>query len=64
MKLVTACPDKAGCYFYTVRLGETLKGIAAYFGVGLDAILAMNPTIANPDFVEAGQTIRIPPPTR
>ncbi len=64
MTLVKACSDRANCYLYTVRRGENLKRIALFFGVSIDAILAMNPTITNPDYVQAGQTIRIPPPTR
>ncbi|MFC4728142.1 glycoside hydrolase family protein [Coralloluteibacterium thermophilus] len=47
---------------YTVRPGDTLSGIAAAHGVTLQALLAANPEIANPDLIQVGQVIRIPAP--
>jgi LysM repeat protein len=53
---------------YTVRAGDTLAKIAARFGVSVQAILAANPQIANPDRIYVGQRLVIPtggsrPPT-
>ena len=44
----------------TVRSGDTLSGIAARNNVGLDALLAANPQIRNPDLIYPGQTVRLP----
>ncbi len=43
-----------------VERGDTLSGIAARHGVGLDALLAANPQIANPDRINIGQRINLP----
>jgi LysM repeat protein len=45
---------------YTVRQGDTLAKIAARFGVSVNAILAANPQITNPDRIFVGQRITIP----
>ncbi|MBJ6981807.1 LysM peptidoglycan-binding domain-containing protein [Luteimonas sp. MC1572] len=44
----------------TVRNGDTLTGIAARNGVSLDAVLAANPQIRDPDLIHPGQLVRIP----
>lgn len=44
---------------YTIVYGDTLSGIAARFGVSVEAIAAAN-GIANPDLIYAGDTIVIP----
>ena len=44
---------------YTIVWGDTLSGIAARFGVSVDALVAAN-GIANPDLIYAGDTIVIP----
>jgi LysM repeat protein len=46
---------------YVVRAGDTLSGIAQAQGVtgGWRALAQMNPTIANPDVIFVGQTIRL-----
>jgi LysM repeat protein len=44
---------------HVVQPGETLSALAATFGVSLDALLAVN-SIANPNFVVAGETLQIP----
>lgn len=51
---------------YIVQPGDTMFAIAQRFGVGLAALLAANPEIANPDLIFPGQVVRIPllPPTR
>ena len=45
---------------YTVQSGDTLSQIAASNGVTLQEILDANPSITNPDEIQAGQTITIP----
>lgn len=44
----------------TVRSGDTLSGIAARHGVGLDALIAANPQIGNPNLIHPGQTVHVP----
>jgi len=72
MKLLTPCPDMAGCYLYTVRgadangstVADTLEGIAAFFGDDVAAIRAMNSALATSTAVYSGETLRLPPPTK
>jgi LysM repeat protein len=45
-----------------VQKGDTLTSIAKMFGVTVAQLLAAN-KIRNPDHVEAGQQLTIPPPT-
>ncbi|MGE0134968.1 MAG: LysM peptidoglycan-binding domain-containing protein [Dehalococcoidia bacterium] len=45
---------------YAVQPGDILSRIAARFGVSIQAIIAAN-GIANPDFIQVGQVLRIPP---
>jgi LysM repeat protein len=47
---------------YRVEAGESLRIIATRFKVTIDAILAANPKITDPSYVQAGDTILIPPP--
>ncbi len=55
-------PDPcAGCKTYVVQSGDTLGRVARRFGVSLDALLAVNPGIADPNFILRGDTILIPP---
>lgn len=51
---------------YVVQPGDTLSAIARRFGVGLAALLSVNPEVADPDLIFPGQVIRIPlfPPGR
>jgi LysM repeat protein len=46
---------------YTVQRGDSLKQIAARYGVSLASIMAIN-TIPNPDSLRVGQVLQIPPP--
>lgn len=46
---------------YTVVAGDTLFFIAQRFGVTLEALLAANPQITNPDVIFPGQVICLPP---
>jgi hypothetical protein len=62
--VLTPCPDRAGCYIYTVRVGDNLFSIAHWFGIPLDTIYAWNPQYSTNVGLRAGQLIRMPPPTR
>lgn len=45
---------------YVVQTGDTLSAIASRFGVGLSALVAANPQIADPNLIFAGQIVSIP----
>jgi len=47
---------------FVVRKGDTLGKIAAAVGISLAALLALNPSIDNPNVVREGQTITVPKP--
>ena len=55
----TPAPRPAGGD-YTVRSGDTLSGIAQRNGVSLQALIAANPQIANPNLIHPGQTVHVP----
>lgn len=54
-------PPCPGGFLYTVQPGDTLFFIAQRFGVSLQALLAANPQIVNPNLIFPGQQICIPP---
>ena len=45
---------------YTVKSGDTMYQISRAFQVSLDSLIAANPQISNPDFIQVGQVINIP----
>ncbi|MGW2398495.1 LysM peptidoglycan-binding domain-containing protein [Kitasatospora sp. NPDC001664] len=45
---------------WRVSKGQTLGGIAALLGVSVGAIVALNPSITNPDRINEGQTLKVP----
>lgn len=45
---------------YTVKKGDTLTSIAKKYGTTVQALLAANPQITNPNLIKVGQVIRIP----
>jgi LysM repeat protein len=45
---------------YRVQRGDTLGEIARDHGVSLEALLAVNPQISNPDRIRVGQTVNLP----
>lgn len=53
-------PDTGAGGVYTVQTGDTLRKIAARFDTTLEAILKVNPQIANPSLIFPGQRIVIP----
>lgn len=52
------CPP--GTFRYTVQSGDTMFRIAQRFGVSLDALIAANPQIPNPNLIFPGQVICVP----
>jgi cell wall-associated NlpC family hydrolase len=55
---ITAAPSGGGST-YTVQQGDTLKDIAAQYGVGVSALVAAN-GLADPDLIYPGDNIHIP----
>lgn len=45
---------------YSIQAGDTLFGLARKFGTTVEALLAANPQISDPDLIRIGDTIRIP----
>lgn len=62
--VLTPCPDRPGCYIYTVRSGDNLVSIANWFGVPLSTVYAWNPKYAAGTHLRPGDQLRLPPPTR
>jgi peptidoglycan endopeptidase LytE len=48
-----------GASTYTVQRGDTLRIIANKFGTTVDALLALNPKIKNPNLIYVGQVITV-----
>ena len=46
---------------YTIRAGDNLFRIASQFGLTIEQLQAANPQITNPNLIQAGQVIVIPP---
>ncbi len=53
-----AAPPASGCFYYTVRWGDSLSIIAARYGDNVWNLAARN-GIANPNYVRAGQVLQI-----
>jgi LysM repeat protein len=47
-------------YNHYVLWGQTLSGIAWYYGTTIQAIMSVNPSITNPNLIYAGTTLCIP----
>ena len=45
---------------YTVQEGDTFSGIAAKYGVTIDALKKANPKVRNPDVIKPGDKLTIP----
>lgn len=52
-------PGATGSSTYTVQRGDTLRIIANKFGTTVDALLALNPKIKNPNLIYVGQVITV-----
>lgn len=48
-----------GASTYTIQRGDTLRIIANKFGTTVDALLALNPKIKNPNLIYVGQVITV-----
>jgi len=55
---VSAAPPASGCFFYTVRWGDSLSSIAFRFGDNVWNLAARN-GIANPNFIRAGMVLQV-----
>jgi len=55
-----SCPPSVDCMEYTIKRGDTFYLIAKRFGVSLDALIAANPHIADPNWIYPAQKICIP----
>lgn len=62
--LLYPCPHRPSCFVYTVRHGDTLSGIADYFGIAYSTVLKLNSWIADPSTIRPGYLLVLPPPTR
>jgi LysM repeat protein len=57
----TPTPMPITCrYYHYVQWGQTLSGIAWYYGTTIQAIMYANPSITNPNLIYAGSTLCIP----
>ena len=57
---VPSTPPPASGQSYTVQRGDTLRKIAARYNTTVDAILKVNPQIADPNRIYTGQVINLP----
>ncbi|TEU00744.1 MAG: LysM domain-containing protein, partial [Dehalococcoidia bacterium] len=54
-------PEPEGPFEYIVEPGDTLSGIAEYFGVSLEDLLAVNDlTMEDAAFIQTGDVLVIP----
>ncbi|BCV21414.1 SafA/ExsA family spore coat assembly protein [Moorella sp. Hama-1] len=51
------CP---GGFLYAVQSGDTMYFIAQRFGVSLEALIAANPQVTNPNLIYPGQVLCVP----
>ena len=57
--LIFALPATASAATYTVKSGDTLWKIASKNQIGLSELIALNPTLKNPDMIYVGDKIII-----
>jgi len=57
---VTPPPPPVCRLWHPVMWGQTLSGIAWYYGTTIQAIQSVNPIITNPNLIYAGTTLCIP----
>lgn len=58
-RLQTASAGVTEERWHTVGQGETLWLVARQYGLSEEQILALNPTVSNPNLVAAGQKVRV-----
>lgn len=51
--------SSAGGSWHTVVKGETMWGISRKYGLTLNALIALNPQIKNPNLIYVGQKVRV-----
>ncbi|CEP67645.1 Spore coat assembly protein SafA [Moorella glycerini] len=56
-KMPVPCP---GGFYYTVQPGDSMYSIAQKFNVSLDALIAANPQVQDPNLIYPGQVLCIP----
>lgn len=54
-----AAPRTASASYVTICAGDTLWAVAQRAGLRLQELLALNPTIANPNLIVPGQKVRV-----
>ena len=76
MSLLTPCAGTANCWVYTVRgpgaapagngssVADTLAGISTWFGVNINTVRQMNPSLNGSDTIHPGDKLKVPNPTR
>lgn len=57
---VTPPPPPTGGQIYIVKKGDTLKKIAGYLGISLDALVKANPQVTNINLIYVGQQLTVP----
>lgn len=57
--MLFALPATASAATYTVKSGDTLWKIASKNQIGLSELIALNPTLKNPDMIYVGEKITI-----
>lgn len=55
----TPVPGQCRAY-HTVLWGQTLSGISWYYGTTIQAMMAANPSIVNPNLIYAGSVLCVP----
>jgi len=53
-------PPPTGGQIYIVKKGDTMKKIAGYLGISLDALVKANPQVTNINLIYVGQQLNVP----
>lgn len=51
------CPDRPGCFVYTVRRGDSYTAVSDRFGVPLWIMAALNPEVTDTRLIVVGQSL-------